>query len=167
MGNSATSRAVLRRSRGIQTRTSTSLGPFCICVATLPLSASLSTLVTTSGSTPSSEKALTRSALTRLVVTHEHRQEFGTAVKDSRGNIQMIIPKTTLSLFSKIIAITCTYDALTSRRPYRDSYGPQIALMLMWTEMRNRFDPEILRVFMNAMAIQPIKMVRNRTVSMG
>ena len=43
----------------------------------------------------------------------------------------------------------------------------QIALMLMWTEMRNRFDPEILRVFMNAMAIQPIKMVRNRTVTMG
>src|SRR5262249_11990243 len=66
------------------------------------------------------ERALTRAALTRLVVTQEHHQEFGTAVKDSRGNIQMIIPKTTLALYSKIIAITCTYDALTSRRPYRD-----------------------------------------------
>ena len=49
-----------------------------------------------------------------------------------------------------------------------DAYGPQIALMLMWSEMRNRFDPEMLKVFMNMMAIQPIKLLKGRnSVSMG
>lgn len=114
------------------------------------------------------EKTMTRTTLTRLVVTQECKTEFGTAVKDTRGNITMIIPKGQLSLFSRIIAICCTYDALTSKRPYRDAYGPQIALMLMWTEMRNKFDPELLKVFMNMMAIQPIKLLRGRSqVSMG
>ena len=114
------------------------------------------------------ERALTRTTLTRLVVTQECKVEFGAAVKDSRGNITMIIPKAQLALYSRIIAIACTYDALTSRRPYRDAYGPQIALMLMWTEMRNKFDPELLKVFMNMMAIQPIKLLKGRTsVSMG
>jgi HD-GYP domain-containing protein (c-di-GMP phosphodiesterase class II) len=113
------------------------------------------------------EKVLNRITLTRLVITQEHKQDFGTAVKDSRGNIQMIIPKTNLALYSKIISICCTYDALTSKRPYRDAYGPQIALMLMWTEMRNRFDPELLKVFMNVMAIQPIKMLKNRNIQVG
>lgn len=114
------------------------------------------------------EKAMTRTTLTRLVVTQECKAEFGTAVKDSRGNITMIIPKGQLSLFGRIINICCTYDALTSKRPYRDAYGPQIALMLMWTEMRNKFDPELLKVFMNMMAIQPIKLLKGRnSVSMG
>ena len=114
------------------------------------------------------ERSLTRTTLARLVVTHECKSEFGTAVKDSRGNISMIIPKGQLALYSRIIAICCTYDALTSKRPYRDPYGPQISLMVMWTEMRNRFDPELLKVFMNMMAIQPIKMMKGRSsVSMG
>lgn len=114
------------------------------------------------------EKALTRTSLTRLVITQETKAEFGTAVKDSRGNISMIIPKGQLALYSRIIAICCTYDALTSRRPYRDAYGPQIALMLMWSEMRNKFDPELLKVFMNMMAIQPIKLLKGRnSVAIG
>ena len=46
--------------------------------------------------------------------------------------------------------------------------GQQIALMLMLTEMRNKFDPELLKVFMNMMAIQPIKLLKGRnSVSMG
>jgi HD-GYP domain-containing protein (c-di-GMP phosphodiesterase class II) len=83
-------------------------------------------------------------------------------VRDSRGNIQMIIPKTNLGVFAKIIAICDTFDALTSKRPYRDAYGPEVALMLMWTEMRNKFDPELLTVFMRVMAIQPVKVLSKR-----
>jgi HD-GYP domain-containing protein (c-di-GMP phosphodiesterase class II) len=115
------------------------------------------------------EKSFSKSSLIRLVATAEHKQEFGTAVKDSRGNIQMIIPKGQLSVYAKIVAICCVYDALTSKRPYRDAYGPEIALTLMWTEMRHKFDPELLKVFMKVMAIQPIRVLgKNRqTVSIG
>ena len=66
-------------------------------------------------------------------------------------------------------AICDTYDALTSKRPFRDAYGPEIALMLMWTEMRHRFDPELLTVFMKVMAIQPVKILskRQRSITVG
>ncbi|QSQ26886.1 hypothetical protein JY651_19080 [Pyxidicoccus parkwayensis] len=108
------------------------------------------------------EKGFSRSTLLRVVTTFEHKTDFGTAVRDSRGNIQMIIPKTNLGVYAKIIAICDAYDALTSKRPYRDAYGPEVALMLMWTEMRNKFDPELLQVFMRVMAIQPVKVLSKR-----
>ena len=115
------------------------------------------------------EKAITRSTLLRVVTTIEHKVDFGTAVRDARGNIQMIIPKTNLGLYAKILAICDTYDALTSKRPFRDAYGPEVALMLMWTEMRHKFDPELLQVFMRVMAIQPIKVMsrRQRSITVG
>ncbi|QSQ15225.1 HD-GYP domain-containing protein [Myxococcus landrumensis] len=113
------------------------------------------------------EKGFSRSTLLRVVTTFEHKTDFGTAVRDSRGNIQMIIPKTNLGVYAKIIAICDAYDALTSKRPYRDAYGPEVALMLMWTEMRNKFDPELLEVFMRVMAIQPIKVLSKRQQSLS
>jgi HD-GYP domain-containing protein (c-di-GMP phosphodiesterase class II) len=115
------------------------------------------------------ERGLSRAALLRVVTTFEHKTDFGTAVRDSHGNIQMIIPKTSLGAYPKIIAICDAYDALTSKRPFRDAYGPEVALMLMWTEMRHKFDPDLLKVFMRVMAIQPVKILskrqRNLTVS--
>lgn len=112
------------------------------------------------------EKAINRGTLLRLVTTFEHKVDFGTAVRDAQGNIQMIIPKANLGLYAKIISTCATYDALTSRRPFRDAYGPEVALMLMWTEMRNKFDPDVLRVFMRVMAIQPIKVLTRRQQSL-
>ncbi|KFE69918.1 HD-GYP domain-containing protein [Hyalangium minutum] len=113
------------------------------------------------------EKSITRSTLLRVVTTFEHKADFGTAVRDTRGNIQMIIPKTSLGVYAKVIAICDAFDALTSKRPYRDAYGPEVSLMLMWTEMRNKFDPELLQVFMRVMAIQPVKVLSKRQQNMS
>ncbi|HYX92382.1 MAG TPA: HD domain-containing phosphohydrolase [Myxococcaceae bacterium] len=115
------------------------------------------------------EKSITRSTLTRVVTTLEHKVDYGTAVRDAAGNVQMIIPKTNLGVYSRILAICDAYDALTSHRPFRDAYGPEVALMLMWTEMRHKFDPELLKVFMRVMAIQPVKVMsrRQRTLNVG
>ena len=115
------------------------------------------------------ERQINRATLLRLVTTFEHKVDYGTAVRDGQGNIQMIIPKANLGLYAKLISIAATYDALTSKRPFRDAYGPEVALMLMWTEMRNKFDPDLLKVFMRVMAIQPIKVLtkRQQSVSIG
>src|SRR5262249_19138583 len=91
------------------------------------------------------EKGFTRTTLHRVVATLEYKSDYGTAVRDARGNIQMIIPKSSLGLYAKIIAIASGFDALTSRRPFRDAYGPEIAMMLMWSELRHKFDPELLQ----------------------
>jgi HD-GYP domain-containing protein (c-di-GMP phosphodiesterase class II) len=115
------------------------------------------------------EKGLSRATLMRVVTTFEGKTDFGTAVRDSNGNIQMIIPKTNLGMNAKIISICAAFDALTSKRPYRDAYGPEVALVLMWTEMRHKFDPDLLKVFMRVMAIQPVKVLskRQRNLSVG
>ncbi len=115
------------------------------------------------------ERQINRATLLRLVTTFEHKVDYGTAVRDGQGNIQMIIPKANLGLYAKMISIAATYDALGSKRPFRDAYGPEVALMLMWTEMRNKFDPDLLKVFMRVMAIQPIKVLtkRQQSVSIG
>ncbi len=113
------------------------------------------------------ERSVNKSTLMRVVTTLEFKTDFGTAVRDAQGNIQMIIPKANLGLYAKIIAICSTYDALCSQRPFRDAYGPEVALMLMWTEMRNKFDPELLKVFMRVMAIQPIKVLSRRQQDAG
>jgi HD-GYP domain-containing protein (c-di-GMP phosphodiesterase class II) len=115
------------------------------------------------------ERSASKAAMMRLVATNEYRREFGKAVKDRDGNVQMIVPSGDLNLYSRILAIASTYDALTSKRPYRDAYGPEIALTLMWTEIRHKFDPDLLKVFMNVMAIQPIKVLKRHrgTVSVS
>jgi HD-GYP domain-containing protein (c-di-GMP phosphodiesterase class II) len=115
------------------------------------------------------EKGFSRSTLLRVVTTFEHKADYGTAVRDTRGNIQAIIPKAPLGAYAKIIAICDAYDALTSKRPFRDAYGPEVALMLMWTEMRQKFDPELLQVFMRVMAIQPVKVLsrKQQTLTLG
>lgn len=111
---------------------------------------------------------LSKSEVARLVTTVEHHEDYGRAVRNSRGEIDMVIPRSDLSVHSKIVAIVNTYDALTSKRPYRDAYGPEIALTLMWTEMRHKFDPELLKIFMRVMAIQPIKVVgAGQSISLG
>ncbi len=108
------------------------------------------------------ERSFNRATLLRLITVFEHKVEFGTAVKDDEGNVQMILPKSDLGLYARIIAICSTYDALTSKRPFRDAYGPQVALMLMFSELRNKFDPDLLRVFMKVMAIQPVRVLSKR-----
>lgn len=115
------------------------------------------------------EKGFGRSSTLRVVTTLEHKTDFGTAVRDARGNIQMIIPRANLGIYARILAICDTYDALTSRRPFRDPYGPEVALMLMWTEMRHKFDPDLLKVFMRVMSIQPVKVLsrRNKDLTIG
>jgi hypothetical protein len=112
------------------------------------------------------EKGFNRATLLRVVTTFEHKTDYGTAVRDARGNIQMIIPRANLGAYARILAICDTYDALTSKRPFRDAYGPEVALMLMWTELRHKFDPDLLKVFMRVMAIQPVKVLSKRQQNM-
>lgn len=105
------------------------------------------------------ERTVNRSTLLRLVTTFEHKTDYGTAVRDEYGNVQRVIQKSDLGLYAKIISICDTFDALTSKRPFRDAYGPDVALLLMWTELQAKFDPELLKVFMKVMEIAPVRVL--------
>lgn len=104
-------------------------------------------------------RGLDRTTMMRIVAAYESKVDFAIPRKGPDGEVQLVMPKMGLGTYGKIIAICETYDALTSRRPFREAYGPEIALALMSSEIKYKFDPILLRVFMKVMAIQPIKIL--------
>jgi HD-GYP domain-containing protein (c-di-GMP phosphodiesterase class II) len=107
-------------------------------------------------------RQLNKLTIHRIITAYEHKTDFGTPVKDLKGNISFIVPKSELSVFSKVISISDCYDALTSRRPFRDAYSPDIALSLMWTEIKHKFDPEYLKIFMDVMRLPSVRVLSDK-----
>ncbi|MDC7227284.1 MAG: HD domain-containing protein [Spirochaetales bacterium] len=52
-----------------------------------------------------------------------------------------------IPLAGRIVAIADIFDALTSRRPYKEAYPVEKALEIMESEMRGSFDPEVYAAF--------------------
>jgi len=105
-------------------------------------------------------RGLDRTTMLRVVSAYEAHVDFTRPRKrPTDGKVEMVQPRLGVGAFGRIVAIAECYDALTSRRPFREAYGPSIALALMASELAHRFDPDLLRVFMKVMAIQPLKIV--------
>jgi HD-GYP domain-containing protein (c-di-GMP phosphodiesterase class II) len=52
-----------------------------------------------------------------------------------------------IHLFSRIVAIADSYDAITSYRPYRPARTPNEALRVLLEGAGSKFDPDLLRLF--------------------
>lgn len=104
-------------------------------------------------------RGLDQTTMMRIVATYESKVDYAIPRKLADGEIELVMPKMGLGTYGKVIAICDCYDALTSQRPFRDAYGPEIALALMTSQIKYKFDPALLRVFMKVMAIQPIKIL--------
>lgn len=104
-------------------------------------------------------RGLDKTAMMRIVAAYESKVDFAIPRKLADGEIELVMPKMGLGIYGKIIAICECYDALTSKRPFREAYGPEIALALMSSQIKYKFDPILLRVFMKVMAIQPIRIM--------
>lgn len=52
-----------------------------------------------------------------------------------------------IPISGRICAIADTFDALTSKRPYKDPYPPEVTLDIMKKERGEHFDPDILDIF--------------------
>lgn len=106
-----------------------------------------------------SARGLDKTTMMRVVAAYEAKVDFAIPRRLADGEVELVMPKMGLGIYGKIIAITECYDALTSRRPFREAYGPEIALALMSSQIKYKFDPVLLRVFMKVMAIQPLKIL--------
>lgn len=60
-----------------------------------------------------------------------------------------------ISVHARIIALTDVFDALTSRRPFRQPVYPAVAIDFMNANAGAMFDPEILRVFESVVSLYP------------
>lgn len=122
-------------------------------------------------------RASYRQVLSRPVVARPHQVQasvaaeavaaFGKPTRDSRGKITFVLPQGDPMQLSRIVAIARYYDLLTSNVPGRESYGPDVAMDVMWNHQRYRFDPELLSAFVKIMAVQPIKRVDRGAVNLG
>jgi HD-GYP domain-containing protein (c-di-GMP phosphodiesterase class II) len=64
---------------------------------------------------------------------------------------------TSLDLFSRIVRIADTFDAMTTERPYRNKvYSPHEAMRYLISEAGIKFDPVLVKAFAAAMGIYPI-----------
>jgi putative two-component system response regulator len=50
-------------------------------------------------------------------------------------------------LAARIVAVADVYDALTSRRPYKDAWPSTPAMAEMTTQRGRHFDPQVLDIF--------------------
>ena len=57
--------------------------------------------------------------------------------------------------YAKIVAIADVYDALTSERPYKKAYTPNIAYNIMAHIDNEQFDPGLLKLFFNNVSLYP------------
>ena len=65
--------------------------------------------------------------------------------------------------FAKIVAIADVYDALTSERPYKRAYTPNVAYNIMKNVNIGQFDETLLDIFFNNVAIYPVGTILKTT----
>jgi len=54
-----------------------------------------------------------------------------------------------IPISGRIAALADTFDALTSKRPYKDPYPPNVTFDIMMKERGEHFDPDVLDTFIN------------------
>lgn len=90
---------------------------------------------------------LDEAAMRRLVVAEEHHRPFTDPTTGARSD---------LHLFSRIVAVADAYDALTTRRPWREGFTPDEALRVLVHESGARFDPVLVKVLVNLLGVFPL-----------
>ncbi len=56
-----------------------------------------------------------------------------------------------IPLLARILAIADAFDAMTSKRPYREALSPEEAMEELKSNMGKQFDPEVTRVFLRVL----------------
>ncbi|MEW5849978.1 MAG: HD domain-containing phosphohydrolase [Myxococcota bacterium] len=97
--------------------------------------------------------ALTRASMRRIITAFEHHVHY-----DLKGGYPEQDSRRPLHLFSRIVQIADSFDALTTNRPWREAYSPGEALQMLRQDAGKKFDPVLLKVFINMLGIYPLGM---------
>jgi putative nucleotidyltransferase with HDIG domain len=77
------------------------------------------------------------------VVRHHHERIDGTGYPDGRSGVE-------IPLGARIIAVADTFDAITSRRAYRNARPHKLAMDILQKESGTQLDPAAVRAFRDA-----------------
>ena len=104
-------------------------------------------------------------ALRCIVAAHEAKQPYFRVERDAGGQVRWTMQH--LGVYGRIIRIASTFDALTSARPYREAFSPDVALAMMCAQMKHEFDPHLLATFVKMMAGVNVERPAGGTVGLG
>ncbi len=82
--------------------------------------------------------------------THNGHHDHGGGHGHERG-----APTSPLHLFSRLVSIADTYDAITTRRAYRRAETPNRALRVLLNGAGTSYDPDFVRAFIHMMGVYP------------
>jgi HD-GYP domain-containing protein (c-di-GMP phosphodiesterase class II) len=95
-------------------------------------------------------KGLNDLALRAMIVAFEHHLNFDLSGYPQIGH------KAKQSLFGRIVSIADCFDAMTAHRAYRRTpFTPYEALQQIVTKNRDKFDPLLLKAFINTVGMYP------------
>ncbi|MCC7109885.1 MAG: hypothetical protein IT382_11390 [Deltaproteobacteria bacterium] len=90
-------------------------------------------------------------ALRCILAAHEAKQPYFRIEHDLKaGKARWHLQN--LGLYGRIIRVCSTFDALTSARPYREAFKPDVAIAMMCTQMKHEFDPHLLATFVRVLS---------------
>jgi len=58
--------------------------------------------------------------------------------------------------YARILGLVDTYEAITHMRPYREGLNTHHAVRFMIISLKNRFDADVMKIFINKMSVYPI-----------
>ena len=91
-----------------------------------------------------------KSTVSRILTALQHHLRY-----DGSGYPKLRV-LTRQSLYARITAIVDTFDAMTTKRLYQRQYLPDEALALLYKLAGGRYDPILVKAFVNCMGIYPI-----------
>lgn len=93
---------------------------------------------------------LERGTVNRILTALQHHRRY-----DGTGYPKLKIRKKQ-SLYARVTAIVDTFDAMTTKRIYQRQYLPDEAIAVMYQGAGTRYDPLLVKAFINCMGIFPI-----------
>jgi HD-GYP domain-containing protein (c-di-GMP phosphodiesterase class II) len=101
-------------------------------------------------------------ALSRMPACNEHILHSMIVAFQHHLNLDMsgypkVETESSMDLFSRIVRIADTFDAMTTERPYRNKvYSPHDAIRYLISQSGSKFDPVLVKAFAGAMGIFPV-----------
>ncbi len=89
---------------------------------------------------------ITDSLMRRVVVAFEHHLPFDDTRIHAQGT----------HVFSRIVAVADAFDALTTKRPWREGYTADEALRILMQEAGKKYDPVVVRILVNLLGLYPL-----------
>ncbi len=94
------------------------------------------------------QRTLSPSLLSQMVIAFEHHRNY-----DGSG---YPFGSRTPDILSRVTTIADVYDAMTTRRPWRNAFTPDQALGMMSRDAGKRFDPALIKLLIRTLGLYPV-----------